>query len=131
MQASELVEQGGIQTRRFSGLERPPLNSESKTTINDSHKRNAAGQFVDPKTGKAILKPQYGHKEGYENWRILKQAERLGLKQDQLDDFINAHPHYFEIQEKAFNESHIGELLGPDPIADSRILRDMERFFGL
>ena len=52
-------------------------------------------------------------------------GSRIGSK------FVNAHPRYFEIQGKKFNESHIGELLGPDPQADLRILQDMERFFGL
>ena len=131
MQGEELLEGGGFQTKRIRGLERPSLDAGTKATIEAPYKKNAAGELIDPKNGNVIIKPENGHLEGIENWRILQQAERLGLNQEQLNKFVNAHPQYFEKQAEKYNRSHKGELLGPDPKADSRILKDMEKFFGL
>jgi hypothetical protein len=130
MQVEDLAEGGGYKVLRIGGLERPRLEKATKAKIEAPQPKNSAGEFLDKK-GNVIKEPTYGHIEGHENWRILKQADRLGLNQSQVDKFVNAHPHYFEIQEKKFNLSHQGELLGPDPQADLKIFQDMVKFFGL
>jgi hypothetical protein len=53
----------------------------------------------------------------------------LKLRQDQLNDFVNSRPGYFEIQEAADNWSHAGELDGIDQLKP--ILDDMRSFFNL
>jgi hypothetical protein len=130
MHAEELLEGGGHQLRRIGGLERRKLNRTTEAIIEAAQRKNPAGEYLD-KNLNVIKEPSFGHKFGFEHARIVKQAERLGLNQGQFDDFVNAHPHYIEIQEWEFNRSHRGEMHGPDPTADGRILRDMEKFFGL
>jgi hypothetical protein len=128
IQVEELVEGGGFQKRRIGGLERPKLELATKDTIEAAARKNAAGQFLD-KNGKVIEKPTFGHKYGFENRRIIEAADRLGMNQEQLNKFVNSHPDYFFIEEKAVNLSHVGEKPGGGDLGD--IIADMEKFLGL
>jgi len=56
-------------------------------------------------------------------------GERLGANQEQLHQFVNAHPDYFFVQEKAANLNHSAEIPGIGDL--DRIIADMEVFFGL
>jgi hypothetical protein len=53
-----------------------------------------------------------GHLPGLENRRIIAAGERLGINQEQLNQFVNANPDYFFIEEKVVNLSHINEIPG-------------------
>jgi hypothetical protein len=66
---------------------------------------------------------------GFENRRIIAAGQRLGLNQEQLNQFVNAHPNYFFIEEEAVNVSHVGEIPGGGDLG--RIIADMESVFGL
>ena len=90
--------------------------------------KNSAGEFVD-KNFNVIKEPTYGHKPGFENRRIVAAGERLGLNQEQLNQFVNAQSDYFFIEEKAVNLSHVEEIPGDGNLGE--ILDDMEAFFGL
>ena len=131
MQAEELVEGGGFQIRPIGALDRPKLAPATKAKIDAAQPKNAAGQFINPKTGQVITEPTYGHIYGRENWRIKKVADKLGLNQRELDQFVNAHPQYFEKQERIPNVNHHTEMLGSDPKAEAAIMNDMKKFFGL
>ena len=110
-------------------LTRPPLRSDLKATIEVSAPKNAKGQFVDPKTGKVIVDRDYGHIYGRENRRIIAAGKELGLTQAQLNDYVNARPEFFKIEEHLPNIGHGGEMKGLHPY--DHIIVDMENFFGL
>ena len=109
------------------GLGRPSLRAGTKRAIEDAARRRA-GQFLDG-DGRAINNPVYGHKPGLENRRILEAGRRMGLSQGQVNDFVNGHPHYFQMQDGPDNLAHLGEMPGKDQLDD--ILDDMRIFFNL
>ncbi|EDL57451.1 GH-E family nuclease [Gimesia maris] len=76
-----------------------------------------------------ITEWHYGHIQGHENRRIIAAAEELELSQSQLNDYVNARPQFFKIEEKARNLSHADELPGKDQLGS--ILRDMRNYFGI
>ena len=53
----------------------------------------------------------------------------MGLSQGQVNDFVNGHPHYFQMQDGPDNLAHLGEMPGKDGL--KRILDDMRNFFGM
>ena len=79
--------------------------------------------------GNVLTDWHYGHIRGHENRRILSAAEEFELSQSQLNDYVNARPQFFQIEDAVQNLSHADELLGVDGL--DRILADMKRFFGL
>ncbi|WP_087024072.1 type VI secretion system PAAR protein [Thaumasiovibrio subtropicus] len=109
----------------YTSLTRPSLRAGTRRAIEAAADKNAAGQFVD-ENGIPIKEWHYGHKTGHENRRILVAAEQLGMTKEELNDFVNSHPEYFQIEEKYRNLSHKDELLGYDQLDD--ILLDMEDF---
>ena len=72
-------------------LNRPKLNDETVAAIEAEAQTNEAGQFLD-KDRKVIERPSCGHKKGVENRRLIAAAQELGLTQQQLAEFVNAHP---------------------------------------
>lgn len=111
-----------------SQLHRPSLRAPTIRQIEANARKNNAGQFIDD-NNRVIDTPQYGHIRGSENRRIIAAADELGLTQRQLNDYVNARPQHFQIEEKSINLSHVNELPGNDQL-DS-LLRDMTRFFEL
>jgi len=109
-------------------LNRPSLRADTKRKIEDSALKDGNGNFVDSK-GNVISDYHYGHTAGHENRRILAAADELKLTQSQLNDYVNARPEYFKIEDAKRNLSHIDELKGKDNI--DHIIIDMENFFGL
>jgi len=90
----------------------PSLRSQTKATIQGNAPRNSQGQFINPSTGEVISKPHFGHITGHENRRIISASDELGLSQDQLNDYVNARPQFFRIEEATRNLSHVDELKG-------------------
>ncbi len=76
-----------------------------------------------------IRNKHYGHVRGYQNRRLIAAAEQLGLTQEQLNQYVNARPQFFFVQEATPNMAHVDELPGSDNLGP--ILSDMRRFFGL
>jgi filamentous hemagglutinin len=116
---------GGTQA---GGLQRPSLSADTRAAIEANARKNAAGQFIDSK-GNVITEWHYGHIRGHENRRIIAAAEELGLSQSQLNDYVNARPQLFKIEDKARNLSHVDELPGKDQLGP--ILRDMRNYFAI
>jgi hypothetical protein len=79
--------------------------------------------------GNVLTDWHYGHIRGHENRRILAAADELGLSQSQLNDYVNARPQFFQVEDAARNLSHAGELPGKNQLGP--ILRDMRNHFGL
>jgi filamentous hemagglutinin len=86
------------------------------------------GQFLD-EAGNVIETPTYGHIYGRENRRILAAADELNLSQAQLNEYVNARPGFFRVEEESRNLSHIDEMPGSGDYDE--ILLDMEEFFGI
>ena len=109
-------------------LNRPSLRAETKRNIEASAPKNSQGQFID-QNGEVISNSHYGHISGHENRRILAASDELGLTQAQLNDYVNARPEFFKIEDAQRNLSHADEMLGVDNI--DHIIIDMENFFDL
>ncbi|HTF95531.1 MAG TPA: RHS repeat-associated core domain-containing protein [Cellvibrio sp.] len=109
-------------------LQRPSLRSQTKKDIQASAPKNSTGKFVD-QNGNVINEIHYGHIAGHENRRILAAADQLGLTQAQLNDYVNARPQFFKIEEAKKNLSHADELPGRDNF--DHIVIDMEDFFDM
>lgn len=105
-------------------LERPALRDETKAAI-EAESLAPDGTYRDANDN-IINEPTYGHKEGFENRRIVAAAQELGLTQQQLNDFVNDHPDYFFIEERATNLSHMKEMPGLEPY--DHIMEAMEEW---
>lgn len=66
------------------------------------------------------------HEYVWENRRILRAADELGMTQQQLNDFVNSIPERFRIETKADNLSHKFEKPGNGEIDE--IKKEMEHF---
>lgn len=103
-------------------LNRSSLRAETKRKIEAEARKDANGNFTD-KNGDIIDDWHYGHKHGVENRRIIRAGEHLGMTQEQLNDFVNDHPNYFQIEDKTHNLSHQGEKPGNGDLEP--IIREM------
>ncbi|WP_258105912.1 S-type pyocin domain-containing protein [Vibrio jasicida] len=106
-------------------LERPSLRAETKRQIEAGARKDANGQFIDKKNN-IIEDWHYGHKHGLENRRVLRAADEMGMTQAELNDFMNTHSDYYQIEDAKTNLSHAGEKPGYDDLRE--IERDMKRF---
>ncbi|MEL7088309.1 MAG: GH-E family nuclease, partial [Planctomycetota bacterium] len=111
-----------------SGLYPPSLRADTKRAIQAGYERNAAGQFLDS-AGKVLDPYHFGHLPGRESRRVLAAADQLGFNQAQLNDFVNAHPQYFQLQDVYDNLSHRSEMPGTNNLKP--ILDDIRSFLGL
>lgn len=126
---SDLFDDPNAPTQRSGEpLKRACLREDTKADIEANAETNENGEFVDSE-GNVIEDPDYGHIYGYENHRIIKAGEELGLNQGQLNEYVNSRPEYFQIEEHSKNISHEGEMPGTDGY--DGILEDMKSFFGL
>ncbi|AWY21774.1 HNH/ENDO VII family nuclease (plasmid) [Moraxella bovis] len=107
-------------------LTRPSLRADTKRLIEASHSYNADGKALD-EYGNVIEPPyHYGHKTNWENRRIIAAATELGWDQATLNDYINARPGHFELQNDKFNLSHQGENKSLEDL--DKIKKDMQKF---
>ncbi|WP_432481886.1 GH-E family nuclease [Moraxella sp. ZY200743] len=67
-----------------------------------------------------------GHAYGREHRRLKILAHEFHLTQSQFNDFINAHPEYFRLENMYSNRSHSGEM--PGNAIPSQLRQDMINF---
>ena len=75
-----------------------------------------------------------GHVPGWEHRRLDFAADQLGLTQTQFNDFVNAHPQNFRIENRSVNRSHQDEVPGPASLVDPstrKIMENMKEFFNI
>ena len=85
------------------------------------------GSYEHIETGEIVQPPIHiGHKYGWENKRILRAAEELGMSQPQLNDYINSRPQHFRLENAMDNMSHLYEKPGIDGLGN--IKNDMQNF---
>ncbi|MBF6150218.1 GH-E family nuclease [Nocardia nova] len=49
---------------------------------------------------------EYGHNSGFEHRRLLATAQNQNMTQEQFNDYVNAHPENFHIEDAPGNRSH-------------------------
>ncbi|MBO2597425.1 GH-E family nuclease [Shewanella algae] len=106
-------------------LQRPSLRADTKSKIEAEARKDANGQFID-KEDNIIEDWHYGHKHGRENRRVLKAADEVGMTQAELNDFMNSHPDYYQIEDAKTNLSHVNEKPGSGEL--DKIIEHMEEF---
>jgi hypothetical protein len=97
-EASRIVTAADVQVR-------PSLRASVMAEVLENAERNAAGDLIDPNTGKVIEgAPDFGHKPGYE-WRCI-QAKALaqGWTLQELRERFND-PAHFQIEDPSSNRS--------------------------
>ncbi|MEI8634068.1 GH-E family nuclease [Vibrio sp. PP-XX7] len=115
----------GQSTEPKPSLDRPKLRAGTKQQIEAEAFKDENGNFTDA-NGNVLTDWQYGHRPSVENRRILKAANEVGMTQPELNDFVNEHPEYYQIEDRLINLSRVNEKPGNDGLRE--ILEDMEDF---
>ncbi|MFD4433591.1 GH-E family nuclease [Nocardia sp. NPDC058497] len=72
--------------------------------------KDAKGQYyIDEANGvRYPVKPgwDFGQNSGYENRKIIADAQARGLTQEQMAAEVNAHPERFHVEDSTGNRSH-------------------------
>ncbi|MDD2307921.1 MAG: GH-E family nuclease [Prolixibacteraceae bacterium] len=91
----------------------PEQNSSGETI--DASGKTPDGKWIDANTGEIFEGQKHrGHVYGHENRRILKEAEEKGMSQKELNDKVNSHPEWFQIEKPSNNVNHKFEKPGID-----------------
>ncbi|PSV06498.1 hypothetical protein C0W96_08530 [Photobacterium kishitanii] len=106
-------------------LDRPSLRAETKRQIQNTARKDVNGNFIDDK-GNIISNRHYGHKPGFEHRRLVRAAEELGMSQAEFNDYVNANPDHFQIEDAKTNLSHKNEKPGSGDLDE--IIEHMEEF---
>ena len=78
-------------------------------------------------SGKIIKGPtDVGHAYGYEHRRLERAARELDLTQKQFNDYVNAHPEYFRLENMSRNRGHYDEKQGNT--VSKELIDDMRKF---
>ncbi|MFZ7216252.1 GH-E family nuclease [Avibacterium avium] len=67
-----------------------------------------------------------GHTYGWEHRRLSLAAKELKMTQKEFNDYVNARPKNFRLENRLRNQSHYDEMPGKDDI--QRIKEDMQMF---
>ncbi|MFZ7285964.1 GH-E family nuclease, partial [Avibacterium gallinarum] len=68
----------------------------------------------------------YNHTYGWEHRRLSLAAKELKMTQKEFNDYVNARPKNFRLENRLRNQSHYDEMPGKDDI--QRIKEDMQMF---
>jgi RHS repeat-associated protein len=90
-------------------LRRPYIRNWVREEVEASALRAPDGRFIDPYTRMPTDRPIFGHKPGYEFWRLKQAAEAEGVSQELFNESLN-NPEFYEIQDYWENASHAHEL---------------------
>ena len=103
--------------RPLTDYYRPNLTKETKEKILAKYELQPDGSYKGQK-GEIINGPfDIGHKDGYEHRRLALAAHELKLSQKEFNEFVNAHPDYFRVENRSRNRSHVD---GSDDIQNIR-----------
>ncbi|MDO9767600.1 polymorphic toxin-type HINT domain-containing protein [Glaesserella parasuis] len=102
------------------------LRSETLQKIYANYEKLPNGNYRDL-DGNIIKGPiDIGHMYGWEHRRLSLAAKELNWSQKQFNDYVNARPERFMLENMSENRSHKNEMPGWDNIEP--IIRDMEKF---
>ena len=113
--------------RPLTDYYRPNLTKETKEKILAKYELQPDGSYLRLSDNEIIEGPiDIGHKDGYEHRRLALAAHELKLSQKEFNEFVNAHPDYFRVENRSRNRSHVDEKPGSDEL-DS-IKREIRKF---
>ncbi|WP_448912314.1 polymorphic toxin-type HINT domain-containing protein [Haemophilus sputorum] len=103
------------------------LRSDTMKKIFEQYEALPNGDYRDKITRAIIKGPiDIGHAYGWEHRRLSLAAKELNWSQKQFNDYVNARPNKFRLENMSENRSHRNEMPGKDDI--ERIVRDMKNF---
>lgn len=114
-----------------SNLHRPPLRISTKNTVYGDYVKLPNGNYaLKTNTSIVVQGPVHiAHRYGWENRRLLKAADELGMTQKQLNDYVNdprRTKQLFELQNGPENMGHRFEKPGNGDL--DKIKDDMQKF---
>ncbi|VEH67541.1 Uncharacterised protein [Rodentibacter pneumotropicus] len=105
------------------------LRSETMQKVFADYEKLPNGNYRDL-DGNIIKAPiDIGHAYGWEHRRLSLAAKELNLTQKQFNDYVNARPERFRLENMSENRSHKNEMPGKGNIEDIRM--DMQNYFKL
>ncbi|TNG92551.1 hypothetical protein FHQ28_07770 [Pasteurellaceae bacterium USgator11] len=85
------------------------------------------GDYRNITTRKVIEGPiDIGHAYGWEHRRLSLAANELNFSRQEFNDYVNARPENFRLENMSINRSHVDEMPGNGHLDD--IIRDMKKF---
>ena len=123
------------QTGRYLSTDKPVdqfynrsyLRSDTMKKIFEQYEVLPNGNYRDKITRAIVKGPiDIGHAYGWEHRRLSLAAKELNWSQKQFNDYVNARPNKFRLENMSENRSHRNEMPGKDDI--ERIVRDMKNF---
>ena len=114
-------------------LKRPSLRKTIRDSVYDRYIKLPDGSYAEKGNISNIIKPpvHIGHRYGWENRRLIKAADELGMTQSQLNEYVNDPKRtkkLFALQNKAENESHNPMFEKPGNDGLDKIKEDMNDF---
>ena len=110
-----------------TGYYRPPLRKGTIAEIEANYIKQPNGDYYDPANDIVIKGPiDIGHAYGWEHRRLELAAQELNMTQQQFNDYVNARPEHFRLENMSRNRSHYDEMPGKDDI--ERVKQDMQKF---
>ena len=114
-------------------LKRPSLRKTIRDSVYDRYIKLPDGSYAEKGNTSNIIKPpvHIGHRYGWENRRLIKAADELGMTQSQLNEYVNDPKRtkkLFALQNKAENESHNPMFEKPGNDGLDKIKEDMNDF---
>ena len=123
------------QTGRYLSTDKPVdqfynrsyLRSDTMKKIFEQYEALPNGNYRD-KIARTIIKGpiDIGHAYGWEHRRLSLAAKELNWSQKQFNDYVNARPNKFRLENMSENRSHRNEMPGKGDILD--IKQDMRNF---
>ena len=123
------------QTGRYLSTDKPVdqfynrsyLRSDTMKKIFEQYEVLPNGNYRDKITRAIVKGPiDIGHAYGWEHRRLSLAAKELNWSQKQFNDYVNARPNKFRLENMSENRSHRNEMPGKDDILD--IKQDMRNF---
>ncbi|MGR3806826.1 polymorphic toxin-type HINT domain-containing protein [Pasteurella testudinis] len=103
------------------------LRSETMKKIFANYEPLPNGDYRNLVTRNVIKGPiDIGHAYGWEHRRLSLAAKELKWSQKQFNDYVNARPEKFRLENMSINRSHVDEMPGSDKLND--IIKDMKQF---
>ena len=107
---------------------RPTLRVETKKNILSQYEQVSDNVLLHKETGEIVNGPfDIGHIPGWEHRRLEEAAKQLGLTRQEFNDYVNARPQNFRLENRSENRSHRNEMPGNDKL--DPIITDMKNFF--
>ena len=92
-------------------LHRPYIRQSTIDSVNENTKVNYKTRKIYDNISNVWVDPEnveFGHKRGYEYWRMRDWAEALGMTQAEFNDYMN-NPDFYAWQDIIYNRSHAYE----------------------